>query len=30
MKDEGGWWIESHMFYSAIDAWCEIPTFDKE
>ena len=29
-KDEGGWWIEGHMFYSIIDAWCEIPTFDKE
>lgn len=29
-KDEGGWWIEGHMFCSAIDAWCELPTFDKE
>ena len=29
-RDDGGWWIEGHMFYSAIDAWCELPTFDKE
>ena len=29
-KDEGGWWIEGHMFCSAINAWCELPTFDKE
>ena len=29
-KDDGGWWIEGHMYCSIIDAWCEIPTFDKE
>ena len=30
-KDDGGWWIEGHMFCSAIDAWYELPQFtDKE
>ena len=29
-KDDGGWWIEGHIYCSTIDAWCEIPTFDKE
>lgn len=30
-KVDGGWWIEGHMFCSAIDAWCELPLFiDKE
>lgn len=29
-KDDGGWWIESHMFCSVIDTWCELPTFHKE
>ena len=29
-KDDGGWWIEGHMYCSIIIAWCELPTFDKE
>lgn len=28
-KDDGGWWIEGHMFCSIIDAWCELPTRNK-
>ena len=29
-KDDGGWWIEGHIYCSIIDAWYELPTFDKE
>ena len=29
-KDDGGWWIEGHLFCSNINAWCEILTFNKE
>jgi hypothetical protein len=28
-KDDGGWWIEGHMFCSAIDTWCEFPRSNK-
>ena len=24
-KDDGGWWIEGHIYCSIIDAWCELP-----
>ena len=27
-KNDGGWWIEGYC--SMIDAWCVLPTFDKE
>lgn len=26
-KDDGGWWIEGHMYCSIINAWCELPKF---
>lgn len=29
-KDDGGWWIEGHMYCSIIDAWCELPRHNKE
>jgi hypothetical protein len=29
-KDDGSWLIEGHLYCSIIDAWCELPTFDKE
>ena len=29
-KDDGGWWIEGHIYCSTINAWCELPTFNKE
>ena len=28
-KDSKGWWIEGHLYCSAIDAWCELPKYDK-
>lgn len=28
-KDSEGWWIEGHLYCSAIDAWCELPKYDK-
>lgn len=29
-KDDGGWWIEGHIYCSIIDAWCELPKYLKE
>ena len=29
-KDDGGWWVEGHLYCSTVDAWCELPTHDKE
>ena len=29
-KDDGGWWIEGHIYCSIIDAWCELPIFNME
>lgn len=29
-KDGDSWWIEGHLYCSTINAWCELPTFNKE
>ena len=29
-KDDGGWWIEGHIYCSVINAWKELPEVPKE